>query len=154
MITYANCFKMVPKKCVLCSSWCSNYRSLSFSCFEWFYEYLRSNGMVFDKNDLHICSSCVGIFYGIKETMNSLSVVEPMDVADESSTFDDEDRLTLDNIIFARSGHTRCVICRLEKPSGMVVMPKACSSRYAYSSFDVRTTVFDVARRIFSIRLV
>ena len=57
--------------------------------------------------------------------MNNLSVVEPMDVADESSTFDDEDRLTLDNVIFARSGHTRCVICRLEKPSGMVVIPKA-----------------------------
>ena len=57
--------------------------------------------------------------------MNNLSVVEPMDVADESSTFDDEDRLTLDNMTFARSGHTRCVICRLEKPSGMVVLPKA-----------------------------
>ena len=64
-------------------------------------------------------------FYGIKETMNNLSVVESMDVADESSTFGDEDRLTLDNMIFARSGHTRCVICRLEKPSGVVVMLKA-----------------------------
>ena len=57
--------------------------------------------------------------------MNNLSVVEPMDVANESSTFDDEDRLTLDNVIFACSGHTRYVICRLEKPSGMVVMSKA-----------------------------
>ena len=116
---------MVSKKCVLCSSWCSNYRSLWSSCYEWFYEYLRSNGTMFDKNDLHLCSSYVGTFYGTKETMNNLSVIEAMDVADESSTFDDEDRLTLENMIFARSGHTRYAIRRLEKPSGMVVMSKA-----------------------------
>ena len=48
-----------------------------------------------------------------------------METADESSVNDDDDRLTLDNVIFAGSSHNRCIVCREETVTGIMMMPKA-----------------------------
>src|ERR1700722_16890263 len=52
-------------------------------------------------------------------------VPEPIVTAGEATANDDDGRLTLDNVIFAGSGHKHCVICRRETSAGMVVMPKS-----------------------------
>ena len=115
---------MPRKKCSICPTWCLNYRSLSSSSYEWFHQYLRSNGTLFDKNDLHLCTGCIRTFYSIKETMISLSTIESMDTTEQIDANVNDDQLTLNNVIFAGSGQKKCVICRQETRSGMVVMPK------------------------------
>jgi hypothetical protein len=115
---------MPRKKCALCSHWGSDYRSLSSSSYEWSHQYLRSNGTVFDQDDLHLCSLCIRTFYSIKETIVPSSTTELMDTTEQANANVDDDRLTLNNVIFAGSGHSKCVICRQETRRGMIVMPK------------------------------
>ena len=97
---------------------------MSSASYEWFHQYLRSDGTVFDENDLHVCSSCVNAFYSIKEKTTNVSTTEPMDVTEEIDGDEDDDCLTLDNVIFSGAGHNRCVVCRRGTGSGMLVMPK------------------------------
>jgi hypothetical protein len=113
------------QQCTLCSRWCSKYRSLSSSSYEWFHQYLRSNGTVFDENDLYLCCACVTPFYSIKETMNISSIPDSMDTTKAIDVNADNDQFTLKNVIFAGDGHNKCVICREDVRGGAVVMPKA-----------------------------
>ena len=111
------------KQCTLCSRWCSNFRSISSSSHEWFHQYLHSNGTVFDENDLNLCSACVCKFYSEREATNILAIPESMDTTEEVNV-NTNDQLTLQNVIFAGSGHKYCVVCGEEVRGGAMIMPK------------------------------
>ena len=115
----------MPRKtqCTLCSRWCSNFRSISSSSHEWFHQYLRSNGTVFDDNDLNLCSACVCKFYNMREATNILAISESIDTTEEVSV-NTSDQLTLQNVIFAGSGQKYCVVCGEEVRGGAMIMPK------------------------------
>ncbi|CAF3419459.1 unnamed protein product [Rotaria sp. Silwood2] len=53
------------------------------------------------------------------------STTELMDTTEQTNANGDDDRLTLNNVIFAGSGHSKCVICRQETRRGMISMPKS-----------------------------
>lgn len=117
------------KKCALCSRWCSNYRSVSSSSHQWFHQYLRSNGVSFDESDVYLCSSCVHSFYSIKEGNNISNSIESMDTSESMDAVvvdhNLDDQLILKNVVYAGSGHQRCIICREETKEGSLVMPKS-----------------------------
>ncbi|CAF3772117.1 unnamed protein product [Rotaria sordida] len=53
------------------------------------------------------------------------STTELMDTTEQTNANVDDDRLTLNNVIFAGSGHSKCVICRQETRRWMISMPKS-----------------------------
>ena len=105
-------------------------RSLSSCSYGWFHEYLKEKGTSFNDSDLFLCSSCVYDFYKLKASCiesdipvtTDSSNIEPMD----ATTIEDDNHLTLDNVIYGRSSQNRCIICRKERDhlSGMITMPK------------------------------
>ncbi|CAF1550246.1 unnamed protein product, partial [Adineta ricciae] len=117
--------EMPQKKCILCSHWSFNCRSLSSSTYRWFHEHLRSQYKVFDERDLNLCTTCVADFYKLKETLTIRLTDEPMDIADEINENGDDNQFTLENITFGGSGHKKCVVCRQDIRNGAVTMPKS-----------------------------
>ena len=111
------------KQCTLCSRCCSNFRSISSSSHEWFHQYLRSNGTVFDEIDLNLCSACVCKFCNMREATNILAIPESMDTTEEVNV-NTNDQLTLQNVIFASGGHKYYVVCGDEVRGRAMVMPK------------------------------
>ena len=98
------------KQRTLCSHWCSNFRSISCSSHEQFHQYLRFNGTMFDENDLNLCSTCVCKFYNLREATNILAIPQSMNTTEEVNV-NTNDHLTLQDVIFASSGHKYCVVC-------------------------------------------
>jgi len=99
---------MPNKKCVLCEKVAnsSQFRSISSASYEWFHKYLREKNVIFEVDNLQLCSSCTGKFYALKEELDSSlpsslqaspsTIVESMEI--------DDDTLCLANFIYAGSG--------------------------------------------------
>ena len=103
-------------------------RSLSSCFYGCFREYLKEKGTSFIGSDLFLCSSCVHDSYKLKPsyleydipvTVDSLNV-EPED----TTTIEDDDNLTLDNVIYGGSSQNPCIICQQERDyvSDMITM--------------------------------
>ena len=101
-----------------------------FVFLRWFHEYLKEKGTSFIDSDLFLCSSCVYDFYKMKASYiesdipvtTDSSNIEPMD----TTTIEDDNHLTLDNVIYGGSSQNHCIICRQERDhlSDMITMPK------------------------------
>ena len=124
--------KLPKRKCVLCQeSKGLLYRQLVSSySYGWFYEYLKEKGISFNDSDLFLCSSCVydffrpkasGIESDIPLTTNS-SNIEPIGI----TTIENDNDLTLDNVICSRFSQNHCIFCRQKRDhiSDMITMPK------------------------------
>lgn len=111
-------------KCCLCLRWLGACRRLSSTSHVWFHQYLRTNGMSFDEDELHLCGSCVSKYYSLKSVHNVESTGELMDTTDDIDSQAEEPNITLENVLFSGSGHKCCVICRAKVSVGMIIMPK------------------------------
>lgn len=123
---------MTKRKCILCWKWKDpiQCRSLSSSSYEWFHEYLKEKGTSFDKNELFLCQSCVRDIYELKASRLESALPVTTDTSDiesmDTTTIEDNNSLTLDNVIYAGSNQSLCVVCRQERDesSSMITMPK------------------------------
>ena len=63
----------------------------------------------------------------MREATNILAIPELMDTTEEVNV-NTNDQLTLQNVIFAGSGHKYCVVCGEEVGGGAIIMPKGARS--------------------------
>ena len=118
---------MSSRQCIRCKKWKAT-RTITSKTQSWCYSLLNSEGISFNVGkNCDLCNKCwLNLCnqkkYGeIKIEKTNTNNVEDMDV----DLDEDKDSLTIENIIFAGSGHKNCIICRSKVHAGSVVMPKA-----------------------------
>ena len=111
-------------QCVICECWRSvvECKSLSFSTYYWFHDYLRSNGKVVNVEELSYCKRSL---YTIRKRANEASEYpsSTWSSADPNENEQDNDYLTLNNVFYAGSGHKKCVVYGKLATSEMILMP-------------------------------
>lgn len=126
------------KKCCLCSYWLNGCRHLSTTTHDWFHEYLRANGKVFDEEDIYLYSSCVCQYYDFKKHVTISSATQSMDTSEDNDDSSDNDTLLLENVFFGDSGHKYLLRCLSTRSSGWNGdHAQRCPPGFAYFPLDV-----------------
>ncbi|CAF4182910.1 unnamed protein product, partial [Rotaria sordida] len=117
---------MPNKQCIRCKNWKAT-RKITTKIHAWCYSLLQSEELSFNiDGNCYLCNtwwlhlSNQKKHADIKTGKDNTNNVEDMDIGVD----EDKDSLTIENIIFAGSGHNKCIICRCEVHGGLVVMPK------------------------------
>ncbi|CAF3981242.1 unnamed protein product [Rotaria sordida] len=117
---------MPNKRCTRCKKWKASTK-ITPKTHAWCYSLLHSEGLSFSVDEnCYLCNKCWMHSINqkqhreIKVKKENTNDVEDMDTGID----EEEDSLTIENIIFADSGHKKCIVCRSDVHDGLIVMPK------------------------------
>ncbi|CAF4296162.1 unnamed protein product [Didymodactylos carnosus] len=122
---------MPDKKCAGCERWNAK-RDISSETYLWCHKLLETEGKTlnFDQG-VYFCGSCFIRYDDRKEEGQKLVAQEkhdePMETDQEGGEEKEEEDqpLSLTDVLYTGSGHKHCAICRKTIEAGCVVMPKA-----------------------------
>ena len=113
---------MPNKQCIRCKKWKAS-KNILLKTQEWCYSLLESEGISLSNAErISLCNKC---WFNLRNMKKETETQPESDTEDmDTSVHDDEDLFTVENILFAGSGHKKCVICKAEISADAIIMPK------------------------------
>ena len=130
--------KMPNKQCNRCKKWTTRRKIINSKTHDWCYSLLYLEEISFNTGqNIFLCDQCWFTLRTEKtHTKNQIENEEAHIECENNNehtndaynmdiiTYSNEDSLTIENVLFASSGHRKCIICRAEVNKNMVMMPK------------------------------